>query len=47
MQVWATCLGMEWLLQTVGGEGFALDTALDAWNISLPLEYTSQAAEVN
>lgn len=45
--VWGTCLGMEWLLQALAGDGFALDTALDAWNISLPLEFTSDAAEVN
>lgn len=45
-QVWATCLGLEWLLQALGGQDFALDTALDAWNVSLPLEYTSEAAEV-
>lgn len=32
-------------MQALGDEGFALDTALDAWNVSLPLEYTPDAAQ--
>ncbi len=44
--MWATCLGLEWLLQALGGAGFQLDAALDAWNISLPLEYTPEAQGV-
>ena len=45
-QVWATCLGMEWLMQALGGEGFELDATLDAWNVSLPLQFTPEARQV-
>lgn len=34
-------------MQALGGEGFELEVALDAWNVSLPLEYTDEAAQVS
>lgn len=33
-------------MQALGGEGFELDATLDAWNVSLPLQFTPEARHV-
>eukprot|EP00930_Biecheleria_cincta_P004262 TRINITY_DN105160_c0_g1_i1.p1 TRINITY_DN105160_c0_g1~~TRINITY_DN105160_c0_g1_i1.p1 ORF type:complete len:271 (-),score=23.27 TRINITY_DN105160_c0_g1_i1:66-878(-) len=37
--VWGTCLGFEWIIQTLGGNS-ALQTGFDAEDLSLPLNFT-------
>jgi gamma-glutamyl hydrolase len=46
MPLWGTCLGFEWLLIAASGDVDILDPPtgqMDAYNISLPLEFTSLA----
>ncbi|EGZ26246.1 hypothetical protein PHYSODRAFT_359609 [Phytophthora sojae] len=41
--VWATCLGFEWLVQLTTKDMDSLTKGLDAMNITLPLNFTSEA----
>jgi gamma-glutamyl hydrolase len=48
MPLWGTCLGFEWLIIATSGDLDILDPKdgqMDAYNISLPLEFTSSARQ--
>ncbi|KAL1515077.1 hypothetical protein AB1Y20_004141 [Prymnesium parvum] len=41
--IWGTCDGFEWLMQIAAEEDAVLTSPFDAWNISMPLNFTPAA----